>query len=164
MLWFTAATAVLLPSARAAEVHKCAGGGGIPVYQQLPCAAGTELRNLATDPPTLSVVPGPAVTPDGASRRTGAPPAARGQRTPEAPRVRRTAAHDGQRRRFVRAGMSEGEVLAQLGRPDTRAGAGRKGGGTRWTYLPAPGDPETLTTITFERGVVADVERKIVRR
>jgi hypothetical protein len=147
--------------AMAAGVHKCAGAGGTPLYQQVPCAPGTELRDLGADPPTLSVVPGvPLGSAPAASAAAGR--VERTRRASEPPRARRSAAHDGQSRRFVRAGMSEGEVLAQLGRPDARAGAGSKGR-TRWTYLPTAGDAQTLTLIIFERGVVADVERKVVR-
>ncbi len=49
------------PAARpatAATVYKCSNAGTGVVYQDTPCAPGTELRNFATDPPTLSVVPG----------------------------------------------------------------------------------------------------------
>src|SRR6476619_1660887 len=44
--------------AAAATVYKCSGAGTGVVYQYAPCAPGTELRKCATDPPTLSVVPG----------------------------------------------------------------------------------------------------------
>jgi hypothetical protein len=40
-------------------------------------------------------------------------------------------------------------------------GAGRKT--VRWTYLPAPEDPSTITTLTFELGRLIQVERKVVR-
>ena len=39
--------------------------------------------------------------------------------------------------------------------------AGRKT--IRWTYLPAPDDPSTITTLTFELGRLMQVERKVVR-
>jgi hypothetical protein len=59
--------------------------------------------------------------------------------------------------------MSEGEVRARLGQPDATSGAkDRKS--ARWTYLPAPGDPQTVTSVTFANGVVSHVERKIVRK
>ena len=41
-------------------------------------------------------------------------------------------------------------------------GNGRKV--ARWTYLPDPRDPQTLTTIVLETGVVVDVERKVMLR
>ena len=59
--------------------------------------------------------------------------------------------------------MTEGEVLARArtARHDHR----RQDGGTaRWTYLPAAGDPETVTTLTFDKGAVVDVERKVVKK
>jgi len=34
----------------------------------------------------------------------------------------------------------------------------------RWTYLPAPEDPSTITTLTFELGRLVEVERKVVPR
>jgi len=34
----------------------------------------------------------------------------------------------------------------------------------RWTYMPAPGDPETVTTLMFTKGVLVDIERKIVKK
>jgi hypothetical protein len=37
---------------------------------------------------------------------------------------------------------------------------GRKS--TRWSYLPAAGDPQTITTIVFDYGKVVDVERRIM--
>jgi hypothetical protein len=58
--------------------------------------------------------------------------------------------------------MHEGEVMARIGPPDMRSG----GGGrklARWTYMPAVGDPQTLTTVVFEYGKVIEVERKVVR-
>jgi hypothetical protein len=40
-------------------------------------------------------------------------------------------------------------------------GSGRKT--TRWVYLPAPEDPSTITTLSFESGRLVAVERKVVR-
>ena len=68
---------------------------------------------------------------------------------------------DAAQRRYVREGMTEGEVLARLGSPDLASGKG--GRKVRWTFLPAPGDPQTMTTIGFEDGRVASVERVTVR-
>jgi hypothetical protein len=33
----------------------------------------------------------------------------------------------------------------------------------RWSYLPAPEDPGTITTLTFEHGRLVEVERKVVK-
>ena len=30
--------------------------------------------------------------------------------------------------------------------------------------MPAPGDPETITSMTFAKGKVTDIERKVVRK
>jgi hypothetical protein len=80
----------------------------------------------------------------------------------------RTSAHrvrtgNAAERRFIRLGMSEAEVIMRIGRPDVRTKGQGKTGGRRWSYLPAAGDAETLTTLTFAGGQVVDVERRIAR-
>jgi len=139
-----------------ATVYKCTGAAGSVLYQDSPCAAGTELRNFATDPPTLSVIPG--VTP-------GPPPApsakARGDRAAIPVRARESMGNASDRR-YIRVGMSQAEVLQRLGRPDVDA-RNQRGKGQRWSYLPRTGDANTITTVTLVDGKVADVERKIVR-
>lgn len=85
-------------------------------------------------------------------------------------------AHDARERGFIRMGMTEGEVLVRVGKPDHEAWTvgrvrGRDGaaivqgrdGDMTWTYFPHEQDPDTLTVITFRAGVVVDVERKITR-
>jgi hypothetical protein len=64
-------------------------------------------------------------------------------------------------RKFLVPGIGEGEVVARIGRPDMSSGAGRKT--IRWTYLPVPEDPGTITTLTFELGRLVEVERKVIR-
>jgi hypothetical protein len=69
-------------------------------------------------------------------------------------------------RRFIREGMSEGEVLLKIGKPDTESvdsGGGAQVVVKRWIYMPSPGDPQTMTTITFRGGKVTDVSRQIAR-
>jgi hypothetical protein len=69
-------------------------------------------------------------------------------------------------RRFIRDGMSEGEVLMKIGRPDSESedsGGGAKVKEKRWVYFPAPGDSQTLTTITIREGKVQSVRREIAR-
>jgi len=66
-------------------------------------------------------------------------------------------------RRHLRTGMSEGEVLARVGSPDMTTGTKPTQSG-RWSYLPADGDPDTITTLTFADGKVTKVERKVVKR
>ncbi len=63
----------------------------------------------------------------------------------------------------LRLGMSESEVLARLGSPDMTVGA-KNAPSPRWTYMPAPGDPETITTLMFTKGVLVDIERKVVKK
>jgi hypothetical protein len=61
--------------------------------------------------------------------------------------------------------MSESEVIQRIGKPEVDARASRKQGkdGKHWSYLPAAGDPDTITTLTIVGGRVANVERKVVR-
>jgi len=142
---------------RPAGVFKCSGERGVPVYQGTPCPPGRELRDFAADPANVSVVEMhvPAtVTPPATPRHE------RAARAP--PRTNKAKAPaDPAERRYVKAGMSEGVVLAKLGAPD--AASAKHGRHARWTYLPAPGDPQTVTTIRFEDGRVTSVERHVVR-
>jgi hypothetical protein len=138
-----------------AGVYKCASETGV-VYQDTVCAPGKELRNLDTDPATLSVVPGTPMP-----KRVAAPPA------PAKPARTRTSAARSKggnpaERRFLRSGMTETEVLYKVGRPDTERNARRKDG-RQWSYMPTAEDPDTLTTITFVGGKVDRVERRVVR-
>lgn len=146
--------------AKSGAVYKCSGVAGSVVYQDFPCATGTELRNFATDPPSLSVIPGtplPSTTP---TQRAASRPA-------------RVAASSGSRtttggvslaseRRFIQVGMSQAEVIQRIGKPDVDA-KNQRGKGQRWSYLPKDGDPKTITTVTLVNGQVANVERKIVQ-
>jgi hypothetical protein len=69
-------------------------------------------------------------------------------------------------RKFIREGMSEGEVLVKIGRPDSESndsGGGAKVVVKRWVYLPSAGDPQMLTTITIREGIVTEVSRQISR-
>jgi hypothetical protein len=144
-------------SGPAPGVFKCAGERGVPVYQGMPCPPGRELRDFAADPANMSVVEMhvPATTTTPATprheRAARAPPRTNKAKPPGDPAERR----------YVKAGMSEGVVLAKLGAPD--AASAKHGRHARWTYLPAPGDPQTVTTIRFEDGRVISVERHVVR-
>jgi hypothetical protein len=166
--WSIAASAlVLLASAEAgATIYKCQGEQGIVVYQEAPCVIGRELRNFDTDPPDLSIVP--AAAKPGAAAATAPTPAA-ATRPAKDPRTLRSdvavgkTGGDGSARKFIRTGMTEGEVLGRIGRPDATAG-GAKSSPARWSYLPAADDPDTVTTITFSGGVVSDVSRKVIRK
>jgi hypothetical protein len=148
-----------------ATMVKCRADPGNVVYQDAPCKPGMELRNFDTDPATVGVVPftpapAPAPAPPAAAPRT---------RTAQVSRqpVERTSPARASERRFIRTGMSESEVIRRIGKPELNASAsaGRSArkGGKRWSYLPAAGDPDTITTITIVGGQVADVERKVVR-
>jgi hypothetical protein len=69
-------------------------------------------------------------------------------------------------RKFIREGMSEGEVLVKIGKPDSESvdsGGGATETVKRWIYLPAPGDPQTITTIVLRNGKVVEVTRQISR-
>ena len=146
-----------------ADVYKCAGEGRVPVYQEMPCGQGAELRNFQTDPPPLTILPAqgglnipPAVAKDAPAKNAKSDKDAK-------PRKGVPRAADAAERMHVRVGMSEAEVLARLGHPDMTVG-GKNGAATRWTYLPAPADPETITTLTLAKGTVTGVERKVVKK
>jgi hypothetical protein len=145
-------------------VFKCRGTGGSPIYQQQPCSPGTELRDFAQDPATVSVVPfelpAPKVVTKPLRADRPAKPALKTDKR-KADADRRTGDAAVVERRHLKDGMSDGEVLARLGPPDLQSGkTGRK---MRWTYLPAPGDPQTVTLLRFEDGKVVAVERTTMR-
>ena len=142
----------------AASVFKCADEKGEVVYQDMPCGTGRELRNFDTDPPPLTVLPS---TPAAASTA----PARTSERAEKPGRDAARREADDRRageRKFIRSGMSEAEVLQRLGRPDVTTGGSQRAG-RRWAYLPRPGDPDTMTTLTLQGGSVTDVDRKLVR-
>jgi hypothetical protein len=143
----------------AATIYKCQGAGGTPVYQDEPCPAGKELRDFDKDPPTVSVMP--LIPPTGT---TSHPPASSqpakiksGARVKSPPVTGNPAD-----RKFLAPGINEGEVLTRVGTPDMKSGGGAKKV-ARWTYLPVPEDPRTITTLTFEHGRLVEVERKVVK-
>jgi hypothetical protein len=160
-----AACAVALPAR--ADVYKCAGSDGTPVYQESPCPKGTQLRDFQADPPQLSIVPGGTALDPGVVRKP--PPKDRSAANGKAAKGAKGngaasgAKGDPAERRHLRTGMSEGEVLARVGSPDMTTGTKPTQSG-RWSYLPADGDPDTITTLTFADGKVTKVERKVVKR
>jgi len=145
---------------KTSTIYKCSGAAGSVVYQDAPCAPGTELRNFATDPPTLSVIPGTPVPGATSVPRAAARPervnTSSGSRTMSG---RMSMANE---RRFIQVGMSEAEVIQRIGKPDIDA-KNQRGRGQRWSYLPKDGDPKTITTVTLVNGQVANVERKVVQ-
>jgi len=75
-------------------------------------------------------------------------------------------AADASDRRFIREGMSEGEVIMKIGRPDSETadtGGGSQVTVKRWMYFPAYGDSQTITTLTIREGKVVEVSRQIAR-
>ena len=154
------ALALAVPVTSFAGLYKCARDDGSVSYQEDPCPAGKELRDFERDPAPVSVIPFRLVP--GPDTRTTAPPAtAAGDGA--APRPRKGAERRGNpaERKFLAPGIGEGEVIARVGRPDVSTSGGRRI--VRWTYLPAPEDPATITTLTFEMGRLVEVERKVVR-
>ena len=145
-------------SAVHAEVYKCAGDGGRPVYQEMPCPVGKELRNFQNDPPEITVLPGPA-------NSTGAPAPPGNARPAKDATADKPAKSRGDpsERKHLHSGMTEGEVLARVGKPDVTTGQ-KTGKQMHWTWFPAEGDPETVTTVTLVTGVVTTVERTLVKR
>jgi hypothetical protein len=145
-----------------AGLYKCAGRDGVPVYQEAPCPQGSELRNLDNEPSTLSVVPAPRAAPQPKPDKPAH--AAASKRRVDRPGPWKTnPSPDPAERRHAYVGMSEGKVLAMLGRPDLKSTGGRRSK-MLWTYLPVPGDPDTVTTLSVENGIVIYVDRRTVKR
>jgi hypothetical protein len=163
LLVLTLLTLVLIGhhSTADATLVKCRGDQGSVLYQDAPCKPGMELRNFDTDPATVSVVP---FAPAAAPPPPAAAPRARAARVSRQPEEKISSGRAAERR-FIRTGMSESEVIRRIGKPEVDASTNRnkRKDGKRWSYLPAVGDPDTITTITIVGGQVADVERKIVR-
>ena len=75
-------------------------------------------------------------------------------------------AADPKERRFITKGMSEGQVLDKIGKPDSESyDSGGEATETikRWIYLPTEGDAETITTVVLKKGKVIEVTREISR-
>ena len=153
----------LVPPVARADVYKCAGDTGNPVYQEMPCASGKELRNFQTDPPQITILPaqGRPKTPAPAAAKDA--PVNDAKADKDAKPGKSALAGDASERKLIRTGMTEAEVLAKLGPPDITTGA-RNSAVVRWTYMPAPGDPETITAVTLTKGAVTDIERKVMRK
>lgn len=152
-----AALAVAASDAGAA-IHKCVGPTGV-AYQDKPCGANAEARDADLPDATLSVLPAPA-----GERRIERKPAPE-PRAPKASRPRRGETPrpgNPAERRYLRVGMSEGEVVARVGPPDLTTGKGRKQ--SRWTWLPVPGDTDMITVVLFETGRAVEVERTLIKR
>jgi hypothetical protein len=69
-------------------------------------------------------------------------------------------------RRFIRKGMSEGEVLDKIGIPDSESfdtGCAAAETVKRWIYLPTEGDEQTITTVVLKKGKVIEVTREVSR-
>jgi len=137
-------------------VHKCAAAGAT-VYQDRPCRDGEARDTDVADAP-LSVLPFPS--PGRSVQKREAPP--KPPRVERARRAEAAAAGNPAERRHLRVGMSEGEVIARVGPPDLTTGKGRKQ--SRWTWMPVPGDPDTITAVLFETGRAIEVERTVVKR
>jgi hypothetical protein len=149
------------PAAAVAQVYKCAGDGGVPMYQDAPCAPGQELRNFAADPANVSVLP--LRPPAGTTTRQSSPAPVKARTAAASERKEKSrSGGDPAERRHLHPGMQEGEVLARAGPPDMKSGGGGRKV-ARWTYMPSQGDPQTLTTVVFEYGKVVEVERTVMR-
>jgi hypothetical protein len=77
-----------------------------------------------------------------------------------------TLAADARERGFIQKGMGEGEVVLKIGKPDHEAfhrGARGEPEEKTWTYFPHARDPQTVTILRFQSGLVTDIQRKIAR-
>jgi hypothetical protein len=163
------AACVALAGTAAADVYKCKGNDGVPIYQETPCPKGQALRDFQADPPQITILPSPELkAPEGKAPAARTPPPAREAEPPRAKAVAKDAAKEAaapaaNERKFLRSGMSAAEVRARAGAPDATARSAR-GRTERWSYMPTDADPDTITSLTLVDGVVTDVERKLVRR
>ncbi|MGE5170618.1 MAG: DUF4124 domain-containing protein [Rudaea sp.] len=157
--WAALACVLALPATALAGLYKCARDDGTVMYQEDPCPPGKELRDFERDPAPVSVVPFriPAESNARATTRRDTD-----ERPPAERKSRKSRERQGNpaERKFLVPGISEGEVVARIGRPDMSSGAGRKI--VRWIYLPVPEDPGTVTTLTFDLGRLIEVERKVI--
>jgi len=160
------AAAALTASLAHAQVYKCAGEGGIPVYQEMPCSPGKELRNFQTDPPEITILPArrPSSIPAADVIREAPAKNAKADKDAKVAKAGNAAnAANAAERAHLRVGMTEAEVLARVGNPDVTVGT--KGTPSpRWTYMPAPGDSETTTMLQFSKGVVVDIDRRVIKK
>jgi hypothetical protein len=171
------AFALAAPVAQA-TIYKCLLDGGTVFYQDAPCPPGRELRDFDKEPGNVSVVPfeqpapppstaKPASPAPGTKARASGSGAGKTASAPHVPRAESKPAKkasergDAVQRKFLRPGMSEGEVVARVGAPDMTSSGGHKG--LRWTYMPVPEDPNTITNLQFDAGRVVEVERKVLR-
>jgi len=147
-----------------ATIYKCEGPAGVPLYQDTPCPAGKVLRDFDKDPPTVSVMPLTTTPLPGTTTKRSLPPPASNGKIKNGAKTKAAAFPPGKagERKFVAPGINEGEVMTRLGPPDMKSGGGSRKV-ARWTYLPAPDDPGTVTTLTFESGRLVEVERKVVK-
>jgi hypothetical protein len=177
----TSAPGALAVGAATHEVFKCRGDRGVPTYQGSPCEPGRTLRDFSTEPANVSVIPfATAQAPESATRApdsgvTGPVAHASLRRDPRPsgsvarPSSRNNAvAASAAERRHLHEGMTESEVRARVGPPDAKGAStgtskGAAKGATQWSYLPAPDDPSTLTTVRFEKGRVVAVDRTVMR-
>jgi hypothetical protein len=173
-LRIAAVLALACPFDAVGGLYKCGRADGTVIYQEDPCKPGAELRDFERDPATVSVVPFGGPPADGAKAAASGSGNGSSKRASRARTSSEQAVTSGRgaraatgaprnpaERKFLVPGIGEGEVVARIGRPDMSTGAGRKT--VRWTYLPAPEDPQTITTLTFELGRLMQVERKVVR-
>jgi hypothetical protein len=157
------ATLAAIATVAHADVYKCKGDNGTPVYQESPCPPGKQLRNFQTDPPEITVLPGraksAAPTVKAGTSEKGASVSEKATKSDAATKGK----FDPAERANAHVGMSESDVLAKLGPPDVTSNSpSRKQ--LRWTWLPAEGDPDMVTTMTITDGVVTDLERRTVKK
>jgi hypothetical protein len=129
----------------------------------MPCSPGKELRNFQTDPPEITILPARRPPGNAADVIRETPPRNAKAAEKDAKVAKPANSANAAERMHLRLGMTEAEVLARVGSPDVTVGA--KGTPSpRWTYMPAPGDPETTTMLLFNKGVLVDIDRKVVKK
>jgi hypothetical protein len=75
-------------------------------------------------------------------------------------------AADASERQFIHEGMTEGDVLVKIGKPDSPSddtGGGARVTEKRWIYLPAHSDDRTMTTLALRNGKAMEVNRQVTQ-
>ena len=132
-----------------------------PSTRTRPAPRASELRNFQTDPPAITVLPAPELTQE--------PPApiefadallASSAPVKPPPATVAGSAGDPAERKFLRRGMTEGEVVGKVGPPKSPALPARSRPPAGPTCR-RPGIRKPSPSSSFSKGVVTDVERKV---
>jgi hypothetical protein len=151
------------------QVYKCTDAKGKIVFQETACDANRNANRVNVSPSSGGFEPPPADArspkPADSGRADG--PQESSQKAP--PQSASTGSAEN--RRFIKVGMSQDEVVASIGPPDSIkvTSAHRYPGATRVVntfhavYEPRAGDDQTRTTVYYVGEYVNQVKRDVAR-